>query len=601
MGLRDSLFRTLTRGLFNSIAGGSSAFSPASLPGAKAFYWMNEGSGTLLRNSIDSTTPDANIWYAPEQVTSKYLTAQGSGITVTGGQSGVNNATSATRVTCTATASLKWAIFNNFTLPAGTYTASCKAKSFDGSAYTFRFADVTHTVLSTDQTVSSSWQTFTYTFTLSTTCTAFSFCAIGSALAASDILFDQIQIVSGSSAQTYNGTGMHARIIPTGTQNWTARGVNVPSATSTLAVALKAAATTVTNFTFYGAFKIASEGNSSFNWLMAHDDIGAATYLKASMCSSGSVAQMYSNSGTTLASRLQKPTDGLWHTLTVQNNDGNGIYKIYLDGVLLETLSAAAGSFTNAAIDLFALPGSVANNTIGEIGALGWYEATHTDAQIRQLSALIKSTVYSRGGATFPTWNDCVLWEGDSLNATPSVSACFPGLIFPNLPANTISPILAKNGSSFTNGAYELGVQLRAPDVIRSLNAIPGKKILNVKCGTNDIALPRTAPQFIGDYRTYFATIQAGVPSVRILFDTIMYRGDRVDLNPVIDTINAQIRADKGTYFYDSPDTAQDPNLNYSAGTASYFQADKVHWSATGQALAATYIQPKVLAALAAP
>jgi len=581
--------------------GGGRPFGPASLPGAKAFYWMNEGSGTILHNSIDNTTPDANIWYAPEQVTSRYLTTQGSGITVAGGQSGINNSTSSTRVTCTATGSLKWAIFNNFTLPPGTYTVIVKAQSFDEFEYTFRFADVTHSVFSTNQTViPGTWKTFFYTFTIATTCTAFSFCAIGSALAASDILFDQIQIVPGSSVPDYNGTGMHARIIPTGTQSWTPRGISIPSATSTLAVAIKKIPTTVTNFTLYGAFKIASEGNTSFNWLLGNDGIGAGTYANASLCSSGSAAQMFSNNGQTLTTRLQQPTDGLWHVLTVQNNDGNGIYKIYLDGVLMETLPAAAGSFINSVIDLFALPGSVANNTIGEIGANGWFEDIHTDSQIRQLSTLIKN-VKTAAGATFPTWNNCFLCEGDSLNATPSVTACIPGLVYPNLPANTIAPVLAKNGSSFSNGSYNLGLQLRAADAILALNAVPGKKVLHVKCGTNDLP-NRTPAQFINDYRTYFATIQAAVPSVRILFDTIMYRGDRGDMNAPTDTVNAQIRADKGIYFYDTPDTAQDPNLNYSVATASYFLADKIHWSATGQALAVnTYILPKVSAAFTAP
>jgi len=588
----------LSLGEFGGIAG----FSPGSFPGATAFYLLNEGSGLILKNSLDTTVPDTNIWYAPETITSKYTTTQGAGVTVTGGQTGVNGQPTATRVTCTATGATKWAQTTNFTLPAGTYTIKVQAKSFDGSAYTFRFRDVTHSVDSSDNTVSASWQPFSYTFTIATACNAFAFCQIGSALAASDILVDQIQIVPGSSAPTYNGTGLHARLIPTGTQSWVARGISIPSTSSTLAVALKNASTSVQNFTLYGAFKIASQGNSSFNWLLAADDITTNVYLKATLSSSGSVAQMYSNNRS-LTTRLQTPVDGQWHVLAVQSNDSgnNGVFKIYLDGILIETFKNPNAAFTNSAIDLFSLSnGSPAINTVGEVGCLGWYEASHTDGQIRAISAGMKGIVAPRG-ATFASWsNGGVLWEGDSLNATPTVSACFPGLTFPNLPANTISPVLAQSGSSIAGATYTNGLTLRAADAILSLNAMQGKKVLHVKCGTNDMTLV-SAAQFIINYRAYFATILAGCPAARILFDTVMYRGDRVDLNPWCDTVNAQIRADKGTYFYDSPDTAADANLNYSVGTAANFLGDKIHWSSAGQALANTYIQPKVLATLAAP
>lgn len=583
--------------------GGNAGFSPASFPGATAFYLLNEGSGLTLKNSLDTTVPDSNIWYAPESVTSKYTDAKGQAtITITGGQTGVNGKPTATRLTYVGGNSA-WAQMRNLTLAPGTYTIKLQAKSFDGNAYNFRFVNAGNSTFSPNQTVSSSWQPFTYTFTVSSTTTQFGYAGHNSTLAAFDILVDQIQLVPGNSAPAYNGTGLHARIIPTGTQSWVSRGISVPSANSTLAVALKNTSTTVQDFTLYGSFKISSVGTANYNWLMARDDLGASTHLQATLSSSGSTAQMYSNS-TSLTTRLQQPADGLWHVLAVQSNDSgnNGVFKIYLDGILVETLKAANASFTNTAINLFSLPGFVLNNTVGEIGNLFWCEAAHSDSQIRAVSTGMKNLVKAKDNTvSFASWsNGGVVWEGDSLNVNPGVSICFPGLTFPNLPANTISPIFAQHGSLFPGGTYGIGLNLRAPDVILSLNAIPGKKVLHVKCGTNDMPAETTA-QFIANYRAYFATILAGCPTARILFDTVMYRGDRPDLHGWCDTVNAQIRADKGTYFYDTPDTAQDANLNYSAGTASYFQGDTIHWSTTGQALANTYIQPKVLAALAAP
>jgi len=582
--------------------GKNAAFSPGAFPGATAFYPLNEGSGLILKNSLDATVPDSNIWYAPETITSKYTVSSGSVLPViTGGQTGVNGKPTATRVT-SAGGNSSWAQMRNMTLAPGIYTIILKAISFDGNTYKFRFVNANTSAFSSDQTVTSSWQTFTYTFTIASTCTNFGYVGHNSTLAAFDILVDQIQLVSGASAPAYNGTGLHARLIPTGTQTWTARGISVPSASSTLAVALKNASTSVKDFTLYGSFKIASVGTAAYNWLMAHDDIGASTHLQATLSSSGSTAQMYSNS-TPLATRLQQPTDGLWHVMAVQSNDfgNNGVFKIYLDGILVETLKAANASFTNSVIALFSLPGFVLNNTVGEIGNLFWCEAAHSDSQIRAVSAGMKSLVKAKDNTvSFASWsNGGVVWEGDSLNVNPSASACFPGLTFPNLPANTISPVFAQNGSLFSGGTYGIGLSLRASDVILALNAIPGKKVLHVKCGTNDMIAVSTS-QFIANYRAYFATILAGCPTARILFDTVMYRGDFPGYHSWCDTVNAQIRADKGTYFYDTPDTAQDQNLNYSAGTASYFKGDTIHWSAIGQALANTYIQPKVLAALAA-
>jgi len=573
-------------------------FNPGSFPGATAFYLLNEGSGLILKNSLDTSVPDTNIWYAPQSVTSRYTTTQGAGITVTGGQTGVVGQPTATRVTCTATGGTKWAQCNNFTLPAGTYTISVQAKSFDGSAYTFRFVDATHVVYSSDKTVSGSWQQFTYTFTIATACNAFGYLAIGSALAASDILVDQIQIVPGSSAPTYNGTGLHARLVPTGTQSWVARGISIPSSTSTLAVAIKALATTVQNFTLYGAFKISTQGNASFNWLLGHDDITTNTYLKATLSSSGSVAQMYANS-TPLTTRLQQPTDSLWHTIAITSNDGNGVFKIYLDGILVETQKVANASFSNTAIDLFALPGGTTNNTVGEIGCLGWYESTHTDAQIKAISAGMKGIVQPRG-ATFASWsNGGVVYEGDSLNVNPSPATCFPGLIKPNLPANTITVLHAQSGSSLSSVSFNTSVQVRSGDAILSLNAIPGKKVLMLKCGTNDIAI-NTYGQIVANITTYVNTILAGCPTARILIDTIPKRGDRPDLNTTVDNLNTWIRSNAGTLFYGTPDTQQDARLQNPADT-TYYQVDQIHWNATGQSIAAPYVQTAVLAALAAP
>lgn len=576
--------------------GGKAGFSPGSFPGAKAFYLLNEGSGSILKNSLDSTVPDSNIWYAPESITSKYTQTQGAGITVTGGQTGVNGNPTATRVTCTATGATKYAQTTNFTLPAGTYTIKLQAKSFDGSAYTFRFVDVTHVVYSSDQTVSAAWQPFSYTFTIATVCNAFGYLAIGSALAASDILVDQIQIVSGGSAPTYNGTGLHARLVPTGTQSWTARGISIPTSTSTLAVAIKAASTSVVKYTAYGAFKISSEGIPQFNGLIGHDDITLNTYLKQWLCSSGNVAQMYANSQP-LTTRLQQPTDGQWHVLASQMNGAGGVLKLYLDGILIECLKNDGGTYTSTVLSLFSLPGGITDCTVGEVGCIGWYEDTHTDAQVKQISNGIKAMVAARG-ATFAVWNNVVVYEGDSLNVNPTPATCFPGLIKPNLPANTATVLAAQSGSYLSAAAYGTSPQLRASDVILSLNSVTGKKVLMLKCGTNDIAVNNFAT-ITANFTTYINTILAGCPTARIGIDTIMKRGDRPDLDVLVGQLNTWIRANAGTLFYGTPDTQSDARLQ-DPTNATYFQGDQIHWTAAGQTVAAGIIQTWILATLAA-
>jgi len=573
------------------------SFSPSSYPGATAFYRLDEGSGLILNNSLDATVPDGNIWYAPESVTSKYLIVQGAGLTITGGQTGEGGGPTATRITGTNTGAPKWAQFTNFTLPAGTYTASYRVKSFDSNTYAFRIVDVTHVAYSADKSVGTSWIDVSHTFTIGTACNAFGIVAAPTTFAAFDILIDKIQIVPGNARTTYNGTGLHARIIPTGLQTWTARGISVPSGAATLAEAIKLSATTVQNFTLYGAFKISSEGNASFNWLMAHDDIVVNTHLKATLSSSGSVAQMYANNSP-LTTRLQQPTDGNWHVLAVTSNDGNGIYKIYLDGILVEMLKVSNASFSNAAISLFSHPGIASNNTIGEIGCLGWYESTHTDAQIKAISAGMKGIVQPRG-ATFATWNDVVVYEGDSLNVNPTPATAFPGLIKPNLPANTASVVAAQSGSYLSAVAYGTSPQLRASDVILSLNSVSGKKVLMLKCCTNDIAFNNFAT-ITANITTYVNTILAGCPSARIGIDTIMKRGDRPDLDVVVGQLNTWIRANAGTLFYGTPDTQQDARLQ-DPTNATYFQGDKIHFTAAGQVIAGGIIQNWVLATLAAP
>lgn len=179
---------------------GSSKLLPT---GAVAAWYADQYSASprrVIPNALSSSAVSQNLFPAPRRLFANTIYYASTALTITDDAAAGPDGTSgeaSTIVASGATWLLRQAGGGN--VPAGTYTLACWAKRNTGTDQTFCFSKDNTATRSSTKTATSTWQRFTYTFTLgsSTAATQFSICNDGSTSA--NLQICDLELFSGSS------------------------------------------------------------------------------------------------------------------------------------------------------------------------------------------------------------------------------------------------------------------------------------------------------------------------------------------------------------------------------------------------------------------
>lgn len=462
-----------------------------SASGLLAIWPMDEGSGSVARNSaVAASTIDNNLWHAPE-VGFNHQTAKGGSATATDAYAAGNDGrTRAARIVFPGAASVT---LNSFACTSGVaHTLSFKYKRTGGTDQSFKgYADG----LSSALTATNSWQTHAQTWTPATTTPTIGIYSNGTT--AADFLLCDFKVEQGSSATPYIPPQSHIVFQGAKKPTWSSAGI-VTSTNDKGAFAVRNADASLSAFTYYHAFKQTGTINANYN-AIANFDTTINKFISAPGLQDGNVrpANLVSDAsvgGIAQLCRGTKIANGQWHVMAVVY-DGS-YFHFYVDGILSRTQTSSAGTLACSYMRFF----SYVNNfgAIGVHGYAAWYDAAHAAQTVVDCSDFVRLQVAGRG-ETFPAYENVVVFEGDSIFEGTAYSSLspVPEQVISDMPANTFVVNVAKSGSSInssgTPGSYNTSLYARRATIDNALLYPATNHILCVGSGTNDMNSGDTA------------------------------------------------------------------------------------------------------------
>lgn len=485
------------------------------------------------------------------------------------------------------------------------YTLTCEASVASGTA-TFQLGVGNATPVftySTDQTATTTWQTFSFTATVAAGTSATGAGAAiqnGSAGTAATINFRNCRLNAGSSdlgaeyqpdyhAWLGTGSSVEASFDP----SWTSEGMNLLPGTgtsSTLLAKLRGNFSYLTA-TFYIALKLTgTAGTTGFMPLL-----GAQTTSK--------LYAQYSSTQTMPTLYMCNPNpapgayaaDGNWHVLAFTWNGVAG--AIYLDGAKLNQGTWCGSSLPIASTASWYI-GNQYTSTNGFPGVIAdflIYNINHSDQQVYDNTRAIWAELASRGIKP-PAFNKFLVIDGDSISV-PYLLTAAQSYFY--IAAQTTSPILpfrtvALSGATCPNRTSAI------PTSIQPLSVLGTKRALVIYCGTNDIGLSNatiTAAQVYSNMQAYVTAARAaGYTKIAIATLLPFAEGTAgcAGNNPVRDSVNTMLRS--------SPagadvliDWAADATIGPDAvcGNTTYY-SDGTHPTALTDSIMATYLEAQL-------
>lgn len=466
-----------------------------SASGLIAIWPMDEGSGSVARNSaVAATTSDNNLWHAPEVGFSHQTAKGGTGAATDSYAAGNDGRTRAVRIVFSGSGSVT---LSNFACTSGVaHTLSFKYKRTGGTDQAFKaYADSLSGVL----TATDTWQTHTQTWTPATTTPTIGVYSNGAT--AADILICDFKVEQGSSATAYIAPQSHIVFQGAKKPTWSSAGI-VTSSADRGGLAARNADATLSAFTVYHAFKQSGSVNGNYNTIQHLD-----TTVNKWHMGPGKTANDYNDfrvaDGISQLARGTKSSDGNWHVICCQY-DGTYV-SMFLDGVLTRT-HTQTGTVAASYLRFF----SLFNGNFGATGTHGyaaWYDSSHSAQTIVDCSEFIRSELVGRG-ETFPAIENVVVFEGDSIfegNAYTPLSPV-PERVMADMPANTFVANTAKSGSSInssgTPGSYTTSLYARRLTIDNALLYPASNHVLCVGAGTNDMN-SNTAATFLANLKAY--------------------------------------------------------------------------------------------------
>lgn len=556
--------------LSGSDQGNVSAFDPASLPGPVGLWKMDEGSGNYVYNDVYSRpgTPPVNKLAAPEQLCFTVWSRSGPTVTDLFAAS-PNGDTTASRIQFSgASQYCMCGPASNATLAAGQYTLSLYAMRNGASDQTFRLSyNDGSSHQSADQTATSAWQRFTYTFTSSAAVTLAGVFSNSGGTAA-DILIWGAQLESGASATPYRAQ-QGDFILSTTAPTWGATGLTFTAAKTAFATWQ----TPLSQFTAVTAYALAKmTSDNGYDFLVTDQ----ASYQNFSLALGG-VGNTSGSQGLNFGLRnlgAGGQLDSSWHVLAA-TYDGSTI-SYYIDGTLINTVAQAGRTWTPAPLVL----GSTAGlGLVGTQGALAVYSQCHSAAQVRQMTTYLQALATARG-ASAVNLGPFICFEGDSITYDSRLDAGFGPKSMVGIGSSVQWGLYAVAGSGITD------LSSRAAAADGRLTPAKTTPVYWCLIGANDL---NNAATWVASLKTFLQARQAA--GWKVCLATVLPR-TAVGFNALRATANASILADPT--FYDaiaSFGSEQTVGTDAAASDTDYY-SDGTHPTALGHAYLAATCEP---------
>lgn len=552
-------------------------------------YWkMDEGTGQFLRNYVHPTDSHANEIAMPEQNFNRAQFFSKSGLTATDRIAvGPNGFTNATQIT--ATSGSKYLQQTSHSFVSGSYTMSIWAKSATGGNQFFRFASDDGALhYSPDQTVTTSWQRFTWTW-VATAGTGKNVYIISDVAGDNfDIYIFGWQLEQAASASTYESPNFHGMLgtrVISDPQDVAWSGQFLDCTGSKYISCLSGTPYSVTNWTIYALSKwTASPVLSAYGPFVCDQDFNRKMVLGCSTTAIRSPIQSYANgvmcnaqgTGGGSAISFAESTKNDWHVVVGTYDGANA--KVYLDGQF--ECIAAVSPYAFELNTLFIGNMNFAAYWAGSLAECLVYTNAHTQAQIIRNSEAMRHRLIAKAG-TQTKVTKFVAFEGDSITVMDADK--YPYYCCTNLPVIS--------GRQFAVSGSTIADMVSRESVVTSYLYQNGcKHVLSILIGANDL-LGLGAATWTANLKSYCLTMRAS--GWKIVLCTVLPT-TAVGFNTERATANSNIHADPS--FYDAlADLAADPTIGCDACAADLtYYSDGTHPTAAGQAI----IGPIVRAAI---
>lgn len=495
---------------------------------------------------------------------------------------------------------------------AGTYTMTVEAKLPSGSG-TFRlcvFNAGSGWPASSDFTLSTSWQKFSWSWT-GTPVSGLAACVEnGTAGTAQTVQIRNLRFNQGSSdlgaehMPVWDGwLGKTSYVEASFDPAYSATGLNFGTGTNFMGGVRLPSDTTMTANSFYVLFKINGDGSGAVTPYLA--PVLGQYNSPCAFCVMTSSTRQYPAWASNNAAPDIYPNDGNYHVLAYVGSDVNTNNAAwYLDGLQMNYQTGRAGGqlWTNPSyLNGFQIGnGSLTSGFPGEIDDIMIFNSAHTPAQVVQNTQAMWAEVAARGIAP-TTFSKFLVVDGDSISEMAVAGGVDYPAKYPMVAAHSQTPYLhnrsfAVSGNTCPNRTA--AIPTGAGPFLSPPYLPAGVEVgLFIYCGTNDIGLSNatiTAAQVHTNMVNYVTAARAA-GYTKIAIATLMPFSEGTagcaGNNPVRDAANTLLRADKAGADI-LVDWAADPTMGTDAacGNATYY-ADGTHPTAAGHAIMATYLE----------
>jgi len=525
----------------------------------------------VVPNSASGTAVSANLFPAPRRqfANSIYWTTNG---TITFSDASVTAPDGSSDAT-TAVCSGNWLIRINAgaNLPAGDYTVACNVKRNTGSDQLFCFSKDNTSTRSSQKTATSSWQRFTYAFTLasSTAVTQISLCSIDGSTAANLQICD-MELYSGSSDL---GPGTPAGHMYLGSNHY---ATEPAVASNEIAldnqgygqIQLAAASTISSGVTFMAVIKKTATA-SAYHSVISKMKSSWGDFTPVSEISLAPTPYIGGVANLNLAGLNNLSSLG-YHVLTWRYNGSTR--EMWIDDCKLHSLSGSVSSFTIQDFNL-----GIVNSTSLYAGEK-LYAAALWDSALSDADVLIAKTVLAgkatAAGLTIANIDRVYCAEGDSISG--AAATCWPYVYGPNASLKVFGKVFAVSSStiaSMTSRAATLDAVLPADRTGR-------KFILSVLIGANDL-VSLGAATYLTNLGTYLdARVAAGWTVALCTPTPSTASGFNTQRALILSTMRGWVGTKCAAIIDFAADATMGPDAAASNGT---LYSDGTHPTTTGQ------------------
>ena len=538
-----------------------------------AWYAENYSSSPrrVVPNSASGTAVSANLFPAPRRqfANTIYWTTAGSVTLTDGAATAPDSSSDATTAVCSGNWLIRQVAGGN--IPAGTYTIGVNAKRNTGSDQLFCFSKDNTGSRSSQNTATSSWQRFSYTFTLasSTAVTQISLCSIDGATAANLQICD-LELYSGSSDL---GPGVPAGHMYLGSNHY---ATEPAVASNEIAldnqgygqVQLNAASTISSGVTFIALMKKTATA-SAYHAVLSKMGSSWQQFTTAHEVSLAPNPFISNSAALNFAGINNLSTLG-YHTIAFRYNGSTR--EMWIDDVKLHSLAGSVSSF------------SIQDFNVGIVNATSIYAGEKLYAAALWPSALsdadmliAKSVLFGRAtaaGLSVANIARVYCAEGDSISGASAT--CWPYVYGPNSSPKVFGRVFATSGSTIAT------MQTRATlvDAVLPTDRTGRKFILSVLIGANDL-VSLGAATYLTNLGTYLDARKAAGWTIALCTPTpATTSGFNTQRALILSTMRGWVGTKCDAIIDFAADATMGPDAAASNGT---LYSDGLHPTTTGQ------------------